>query len=84
MLSNKSKYLLKILLILITFTFAVYSLLLCYVFRIKTPKLFGVILLSLRRALSIAAYMRSEALSIVLHFSQVKFNKGTKSMLFFL
>ena len=31
--------------------FFVYSLLLCYVFRTKTPKLFGVILQSLQRAI---------------------------------
>ena len=53
----------------IYFFCAAYSLLLCYVFLIKTPKLFGVLLLSLRRALSIASNMRSEALSIVPHFS---------------
>ena len=71
MVSYKSKYLSKALLIFVIFTFfcAAYSLLLCYVFRIKTPKLFGVLLLSLRRALSIASNMRSEALSIVPHFS---------------
>ena len=51
MVSHKSKYLSKTLLIFVIFTFFVYSLLLCYVFRIKTPKLFGVILLSLRRAI---------------------------------
>ena len=33
------------------FTFVLYSLLLCYVFRMKTPKLFGVIAISLQRAI---------------------------------
>ena len=53
MVSHKSKYLLKTLLMFVIFTFFMYSLLflLCYVFRIKTPKLFGVTLLSLRRAI---------------------------------
>ena len=52
MILHKSKYLSKTLLIfVIIITFFVYSLLLCYVFRIKTPKLFGVILLSLLRAI---------------------------------
>ena len=51
MVSHKSKYLSKTSLIFVIFAFVVYSLLLCYVFRIKTPKLFGAILLSLRRAI---------------------------------
>ena len=51
MVLHKSKYLSKTLLIFVIFTFRVYSLLLCYIFRIKMPKLFGVILLSLRRAI---------------------------------
>ena len=51
MVSHKSKYLSKTLLIFVILTFFVYSLLLCHVFRIKTPKLFGVILLSLLRAI---------------------------------
>ena len=45
------KIFIKNLLISIIFTFVVYSLLLCYAFGIKTPKLFGVILLSLRLAI---------------------------------
>ena len=44
MFSCKSKYFSKTLLIFIIFTFFVYSLLLCYVLRIKTPKLFGQLL----------------------------------------
>ena len=52
MVSHKSKYLSKTLLIFVKLTFFVYSLLLCYVLRIKTPKLFGVILLSLLRAIA--------------------------------
>ena len=51
MVSHKSHYLSKTLLIFVIFTFFVYSLLLCYVFRIKTPKLFRVMLLSLWRAI---------------------------------
>ena len=51
MVSQKSNYLSKTLSIFVIFTFFVYSLLLRYVFRIITPKLFGVTLLSLRRAI---------------------------------
>ena len=51
MVSHKSKYLSITLLIFVIFTFFAYLLLLYYVFRIKTPKLFGVILLSLLRAI---------------------------------
>ena len=43
MVSRKSKYLSKTLLIFVIFTFFVYSVLLCYVFRITTPRLFGII-----------------------------------------
>ena len=46
MFSHKSNYLSKNLLVFIIVTFFVYSLLLCYVFRITTPKLFGIIAIS--------------------------------------
>ena len=46
MFSHKSKYFSKTVLIFIIFTFFMYSLLLCYALRIKTPKLFSVIAIS--------------------------------------
>ena len=49
MFTHKSKYIPKILLIFIIFTFFVYSVLLCYALRIKTPTLFGVIIISTAR-----------------------------------
>ena len=51
-------------------------------FALKRPNYS--VLLSLRRALSIASNVRSEALSIVPHFSYANFNEQTKSMPFFL
>ena len=44
MFSRKSKYFAKTLLIFIIFILFVYSLVLCYALRIKTPKLFGKLL----------------------------------------
>ena len=76
MVSHKSKYLSKTLLIFVIFTFFVYSLLLCYFVRIKKLKLFGIILLSIRRV--IEHCFKIEALSIVPHFFE-----QTKSMPFF-
>ena len=49
MFSHKSKYFSNTLLIFIIFTFFVYLLLLCYALRIKTSKLFGVIVISTAR-----------------------------------
>ena len=54
MFSHISKYLSKTLLIFIISTFFVYSLLLCFVFRNKTPKLFiGIAISTARRRASL-------------------------------
>ena len=78
---NQNSY--QSLIIFIIFTLFVYSLFLCYVFRIKTPKLCGVIAYLYSVPLKIALSMRSEALSMVPLFSQANFNKRTKSICLF-
>ena len=65
------------------FTFFYVSMLLCYIFRITTPKLFGAILLSQRRA--IEHRLRIMLLNLILrHASPMTSSNEKKSKFFFL